>query len=155
VGISDDKWHTVQYIKRKKDFLLKVDNKQTDPVAIKKIGYSKMDYFDHSFLGEIAPSRYESKIQIQDFIWETVWHETRVKKKVDAVNFVTGLYSTYGNHNGGFSVVPHNILPTFNKKLPSSTPKTMASTPSQPYPHCTEGRCTTRGKIQWMILAID
>ena len=90
-----------------------------------------MDYDVESFLGEIAQKPYEDKIRIQNFIW-------RADK---TVNFVTGLYRSYENHNEGFKVLPVAKLPTFNKELPNSTPKTMLNTPTKPDRYCTEGRC--------------
>ena len=144
VTVSNGKWHTVHYRKEPSRVSLQVDKIRPITKRITKMDHSKMDYDRQSFLGEKAQRQYDSKerIVIQDFIWTTKGN------KDDVANFVTGLYSTYGSHNAGFSVVPDNELPKFNKKLPSSTPKTMSSIPSQPSPHCTEGRCTTRGMIQ-------
>jgi hypothetical protein len=155
VEINDGKWHFVEYPKESKltYFTLKIDMMSTK-VRLRIQGFRKMYYDDHSFLGEIAETPYEHEIKIQDFIWKVRW-DTRW----DTVNFVTGLYQTYENHNADFRVLPEYVLPMFNIKLPrttqpvsykitSSTPKPMSNTPTPPK-HCgTDGRCSSKGMIQ-------
>lgn len=136
MNIKDNKWHYVSYTKKTKYFTLTVDETTSDKQRIQDSSFRKMDYGDHSFLGEIAEKPYINEIKIQDFIWGTFPSKTTM----DTVNFVTGLYSTYENHNAGFCVLPDGHLPRFNRKLPSSTPKPMPNTLA-PISHCDEGPC--------------
>lgn len=70
-----------------------------------------MDYDDHSWLGEIARKPYKHKINIVDFTW-------KLRKNGKEVNFVTGLYNSYGKDNAEFSVLPSDSVPKFNRELP-------------------------------------
>lgn len=118
VTISDGQWHVVHYKKTKSYFTLTV-GETSKKVPIKE--FKKMDYDYYSLLGEVARTKYEYEIKIVDFVWRTA--------VANDVNFVTGLYSTYESHNGGFSVLPSNGLPIFNRELPSLTQQPMPITP--------------------------
>ncbi|CAB3987316.1 neurexin-3-like isoform X1 [Paramuricea clavata] len=148
VEINDGKWHFVEYAKESYCFTLNVDMISTE-VSLTNMGFRKMDYDDHSFLGEIAETPYKHDIKIQDFVWKVRW---------DTVNFVTGLFQTYEDYNAYFRVLPEYVLPIFDRKLPrtaqplsykitSSTPKPMSNTPTPSKHRCTEGRCSSKGMI--------
>ncbi|CAB4021189.1 Hypothetical predicted protein, partial [Paramuricea clavata] len=155
VEINDGKWHFVEYAKESNYFTLKVDMISTN-VLLRSIGFRKMDYDDHSFLGEIAETPYKHDIKIQDFVWKVRW---------DTVNFVTGLFQTYEDYNAYFRVLPEYVLPIFNRKLPrtaqplnykitSSTPKPMSNTPTPSKHRCTEGPCSSKDESKFYVVIV-
>ena len=107
-GVSDDKWHLIQYQRNETKALLIVDRKEKVENKTKNNGYTKMDYDQHLNIG-VSNYRYPFDITLQDFIWEYDGKN---------VNFVNGLFDLYHGKNNKYMVIPKGALPKFNEKLP-------------------------------------
>jgi hypothetical protein len=103
--ISDNKWHVVTYRRNGLSHALIVD-KKTD-VNFSSESNANRNY-DILYIGE-NNTLTNATIEMEEFIWEFQQQE---------INFVKGVYESFGSRRNEYVVISNGVVPLFNRKLP-------------------------------------
>ena len=113
--ISDDNWHFVRYRRNEKMLFLTVDENTVNLASAKSDPNTSYGIL---YIGDINSVSMNFTIEVEDFIWE--YENTEV-------NFVKGVYESFGSSNDEYMIMPSGVIPIFNWKL--STRNKMTNMP--------------------------
>ena len=103
--ISDNNWHFVRYRRNEKMLFLTVDENTVNLASAKSDPNTSYGIL---YIGDINSASMNLTIEVEDFIWE--YENTEV-------NFVKGVYESFGSSNDEYMIIPSGVIPIFNWKL--------------------------------------